>query len=87
MAGLWRCCGMARFSFSRPRVQEELALLRQLGRVRRLASLKKSIEQYAMPAEHESLHEFEGDQLEGDQLEGEKGSLVQREGAAFVPGK
>jgi hypothetical protein len=82
MARLWRYGGMARFSFGRLRVQEELALLRQLGRVRRLASLKKSLEQYAIPAEHVSLPEFQSDQFEGN-----KGSLGQRGGAVFVPGK
>jgi len=77
---------MAHFDFGRPRVQEELALLRQLGRVRRLASLKKSLELYAMPTEQESLHGFQSDQFEGDQFEGGKGSPA-REGVAFVPGK
>jgi len=71
---------MAHFNF-RHRVQEELALLRQLGRVRRLASLKKSLELYAMPTEQESLDEFQSDQFEGS-----KGSSA-RERAALVPGK
>jgi hypothetical protein len=68
---------MAGFRIDRPRVQEELALLRQLGRVRRLASLNKSFKQRAMPAEDELLHELQAD----------KNSPVQREGAAFVPAK
>ena len=67
---------MAGFRIDTPRVQEELALLRKLGRVRRLASLKKSFERRAIPAEHEPLHEFQAD----------KNSPVQR-GGAFVPAK
>ena len=68
---------MAGFRIDRPRVQEELALLRQLGRVRRRVSLKKSFERGLMPAEHELPHEFQSD----------KSSPAQQEGAAFVPVK
>ncbi len=64
------------FHIAGPRVREELALLQELGRSRRLASLKKSL-QRARPAEEELLHEFQGD----------KDLLTQREGAAFVSGK
>jgi len=65
---------MAGFRIDRPRVQEELALLRQLGRVRRRVSLKKSFERGSMPAEHELPHEFQSG----------KSSPAQQEGAAFV---
>jgi hypothetical protein len=68
---------MAGFRIDRPRVQEELALLRQLGRVRRLASLKKSFEQRAMPGEREPLHEFQDNE----------NSPAQGRGAAFIPAK